>query len=476
MMHPRDTSILLVEDNLGDARLIQEMLRGVPEFCIATEETLADGINAALRADHDLILLDLSLPDSSGLDTVQRMKAEVVTTPIVVLTGFDDEQQGRDAVQAGAQDYLIKGDTNSRVLERAIRYALQRHEAEEVLRRSEGEYRSLIEDVFATSALGVIILDRFLTVVWLNEATEVYFGIERAEILGQDKRVLVDNKLKCVFEDPDDYSSRLFKAYDDNDFTDIFECHVTPGAGREERWLQHWSQPIHAGMYAGGRIEHYMDITARKQAEFAMRELAALQERQRLARDLHDSVNQTLFSAQTMAEAALRQWTNRPERAQGYLGEVHHMLGQALAEMRLLLLELRPSSLIQVGLRELFEQYLRATVSPHKIDMLLDVQDIAPLPPDAQIALYRIVQEAVNNVVKHADARRIIVRAVENDGKLTLSVSDDGRGFAPADRQATSLGLDIMQERASMIGAELTINSTQGSGTQINITWNRDKG
>ena len=83
---------------------------------------------------------------------------------------------------------------------------------------------------------------------------------------------------------------------------------------------------------------------------------------------------------------------------------------------------------------------------------------------------------ALLDVIKHADARQIIVRAVESGERLTLSVHDDGRGFSLDDRKGTSLGLDIMQERANTIGALLTVYSAQGSGTQISITWERDKG
>jgi signal transduction histidine kinase len=201
------------------------------------------------------------------------------------------------------------------------------------------------------------------------------------------------------------------------------------------------------------------------------KELAAVQERQRLARELHDSVSQTLFSAQTMAEAGLRQWVSKPDRARTLMDEVHGLLVGALAEMRILLLELRPASLTQVGLKQLFEQYLEATLSNQDIEVQFDIEDIPIFSGDAQIALYRIVQEAVNNVVKHAEATLVTVRARVFEKHLILTVEDNGRGFNLEERRSTSLGLGIMRERAENIDAQINIDSKPGKGTSVTVTW-----
>jgi signal transduction histidine kinase len=200
------------------------------------------------------------------------------------------------------------------------------------------------------------------------------------------------------------------------------------------------------------------------------KELAAVQERQRLARELHDSVSQTLFSAQTMAEASLRQWNTHPEDARALLDEVYRLLVGALAEMRVLLLELRPASLTQVGIKQLFEQYLQAALANQHIQIQFDIAEIPILPADVQIALYRIVQEAVNNVVKHAGADTITVSARRLDDRLQFTVSDDGRGFSSTAGRSTSLGINIMRERAEGIGAHLQIESEAGQGTRVMLS------
>jgi len=143
----------------------------------------------------------------------------------------------------------------------------EQKQAEEALRESEERYRSLTNDVLDSSGVGIFILDADFKVVWINRALERYFGLDRDQIIGKDKRKLVRENIKSIFEDPDRFARTVFATYNDNTYVENFECHVLAGDGREERWLEHWSQPIRSGLYAGGRIEHYTDITDRKQAE-----------------------------------------------------------------------------------------------------------------------------------------------------------------------------------------------------------------
>jgi len=143
---------------------------------------------------------------------------------------------------------------------------------EEELQKSEQRYRTLLDDVIETSAVGIIILDKHFRVVWVNRAIERYFGLHRDELIGKDERELIEEKIKHIFEQPERFAERVLATYDDNTYIEHFECHVLAGQGREERWLEHWSQPIRSGLYAGGRIEQYADITERKKAQEKLQE------------------------------------------------------------------------------------------------------------------------------------------------------------------------------------------------------------
>ncbi|MFW5708820.1 MAG: response regulator [Chloroflexota bacterium] len=642
-MKVEQIKLLLIEDDPADVRLVQELLleNSPGMFLLHTVGQLNAGLDMIKEQDFDIILLDLTLPDSEGIDSLLWLRSESPDIPIIVLTGFDDmTNMGIEAVQGGAQDYLTKGDIDSKLLRRSIRYAIERHDIDMRLRRSEQEYRSLIDDVFDTSMVAVIILNSDFTVVWCNEATEVYFGIERETILGRDKRLLIDSHLKCVFADPEDYAGRLLKAYEARSYTDRFECHVTADGSRTERWLEHWSQPIRDGRYVGGRIEQYTDITDRKLLEIAgheerefaealhdlattltstldldevlgrilsnlgrvvphdsasitmvaddhlwvarqqhtdsrntqkivaerqlrvayshyhnemaltkspiliqdlhqdehyteqMRrtsaraymgapiqvrdqvsgfiglfnrdantfresdvkrlhafaelaaiaiqnaqlyeqshELAAVEERQRLARELHDSVSQSLFTCRSMVESALRIWDHDPSQAHELIEYVNQQTITALTEMRVLLLELRPSALTQISLKQLFEQYLDPIKDRYKTEFSINIDDVPDLPGRVQLTLYRITQEALHNINKHARASIVDVQVTYNAEHIVIEIRDNGVGFDLTQTDSTSMGLNIMKERAAEIEADIAIDSVSGEGTRIRVQW-----
>ncbi len=330
--------VLLIEDNPGDALLIREMLRDAREVAFALQicSTLAEGLQELSERRFDVILLDIDLPDSRGMETVSRLlnRHPANPVPVVVLTGFDDQDVAVQALKAGAQDYLVKGDTTTNLLIRSIRYAIERHRI------------------------------------------------------------------------------------------DVAEA-----------------------------------------------ELAAIKERQRLARELHDSVSQTLFTANVMAESALRQWDINPQKARTLVEEVQHLTSSATAEMRILLLELRPVSLTQIDFQQLIEQLIQAQRAKHHVQATFNCDTVPELSPDVQIALYRITQEALNNMIKHSRALTCAVEVNCDADGIKISVQDNGRGFDVATASSTSFGLSIMHERAEAIGAEFQIDSSPGHGTHICVTW-----
>ena len=206
---------------------------------------------------------------------------------------------------------------------------------------------------------------------------------------------------------------------------------------------------------------------------------AVAAERNRLARDLHDAVTQTLFSSSIIAEVLPRIWERDVEEGRRRLQELRELSRGALAEMRTLLLELRPTALIETRLVDLLRQLAESITGRARVPVTLNVDDECKLDPAVKVALYRIAQEALNNVVKHAGASKasVSLRCLDSafDGRteimVALTISDDGTGFDPLGNASNSLGLGIMRERAESIGAILTIDSQPGAGTQVEVVW-----
>ena len=203
-------------------------------------------------------------------------------------------------------------------------------------------------------------------------------------------------------------------------------------------------------------------------------ELAVLEDRQRLARNLHDAINQSLFSAGLIAEVLPRLWEREPEEARRSLEDLRRLTRGALAEMRSLLVELRPSALTDTDLGDLLRLLGNAFTGRTNIPVAVKVTGEGTLPAEAQVVFYRISQEALNNIAKHAKASRVEIDMRHEPDSLELYIRDDGRGFDTSEQMPSGhYGLSMMRERAETVGALLTVTSQIGHGTELMIRWTK---
>jgi signal transduction histidine kinase len=348
--------VLLIEDNAADVRFFGLLLESAPtasSFRLRHAAALADGVAMLQERPADVIVLDLGLDESTGLATLQRLLAYGLRLPaLVVMSGLDDEDVAIEALQAGAQDYLIKGQIDSRQLARAIRHAIERHQAD----------RAIAE-----------------------RTTELEHSRELVRSLG----------------------------------------------ARNARLLE--------------------------------------EERRRIARELHDEMGQQL-AALRMEIAVLRQGL-APAGAAPADAALRLLLERVdglVVSIRRIVAELRPPALdggLASALDWLVAEFRRQT----RLACEVDVDEGASLlSADAAAMVFRIAQESLNNIRRHAAASTVSLHLARSEDGFELRVHDDGSGFDSSIR-STGFGILGMEERARALGGSLAIVSRAGGGTDVRL-------
>jgi signal transduction histidine kinase len=199
------------------------------------------------------------------------------------------------------------------------------------------------------------------------------------------------------------------------------------------------------------------------------RELTVVEERTRMARELHDAVTQKLFSLRLTAQAAASLLATDPGRAAAELDRVQRLAGEALSELRAVIVELRPAELDRHGLVETLRKHVSLLDRLHPADIRFSGEPLGRLDPAVEVALLRVAQEAVHNALRHAGAATVEVRLTRSDAAVVLEVSDDGTGFDVAGTPGRGLGLASMGDRAQSAGGSLSVTSEPGRGTTVRV-------
>ena len=346
----------------------------------------------------------------------------------------------------------------------------ERRASEDARRESEETLRSFYDS--ASLLMGVAELDgERIVPISVNRAAEELFGDRLAVTPGGGEQ-----RPRAESAPAGDLERELVRRYRDSEVVRRpvrFE-HELERDG-DVRLLSFTVAHIVGGTSSRPRFSFVAeDITERRRAEDALRERdleqAAREEKSRVARDLHDSVTQALFAASLKAEA-LTGMEGVSADADAVVAEVQRLNRGALAQMRTMLLELRGDPLEQIPLHQLLRNVVEATESRTRTRVSLTIEGDGPLPPVVHVTLYRVTQEALNNVARHAQAAQAWVELRLLPGYALLTVKDDGRGFVPGPLGPAHLGLRSMRERAAEAGARLRIVAAPGAGTEITVEW-----
>jgi two-component system, NarL family, sensor histidine kinase UhpB len=475
--------ILMVEDNPGDVRLLREHLlsdRRVAEmFQLAHTDRLTMALESLATTGFDAVLLDLSLPDSQGIETLTRVHGAKPGIPIVVLTSLDDEVLGLQLLKTGAQDYLVKGEVTASLLRRSLRYAVERKRAEVELRRSEIFLESIVENIPHTIFVKDASQLRYLR---FNKAGEELLGRRRHDLIGKSDYELFPKDEADFFTGADREVLRNCKVLDIPE-----EPILTKGKGlrslhtKKIPILDENDQPL----YLLGISE---DITERKRAENQLQrsfehlrtlsqrlDVVREEERTRIARELHDElgVRMTCMKLDLARLLSMMRESLFPrEKMEEKIRSMTAEADSTIAEVQRLAAELRPGVLDDLGLLAAIEWQCQDFERRSGIRCLCEASfDEIKIHPSRATAAFRICQEALTNVARHAKATFVRVLVKESgDDEVLIEIQDNGQGI-PAEKlnDAGSLGLLGMKERSMAIGGWLEIAGWPGKGTTVTL-------
>lgn len=474
--------LLQVEDSEGDAAIIVRLLqRAGYDVSWQRVESEAEMRAALAQAEWDLIISDYSMPQFDAPAALAVLKNSGLDLPFIVVSGNIGEDIAVTMMRAGAQDYLLK-DNLARLVP-AVARELAEADSRRKRRRAERamlEGQAQLHGIIASAMDAIITVDEAQRVVLFNPAAEAMFQCRSEEVLGASIERFIPLRSRAghtqgvrKFSASGTANLRLggkgdaraLRA-DGSEFP--FEASISQVTVLGQRYFTVIMRDFTERQRAMEELEH----TNARLTELS-RQILEVQEAERreIARELHDEIGQTLTAIKINVQGVQR--LVRDESGRKRLDEVVDLAGQTLEQVRGMSLNLRPSQLDDLGLEAAvrWNAGRQAAANGMKLHFHSTLGD-ERLPGAVETACFRVSQEALTNVVRHAAARNVWVTLALEAGKVELTVRDDGCGFDPmAKRQrahgGTSFGLIGMEERAKLTGGYLQIEASAGGGTTL---------
>ncbi|WP_144159301.1 PAS domain-containing protein [Paraburkholderia sp. BCC1885] len=474
--------ILLVDDDMVDRIACRRAFSRDEsyDFVLFEAETGQEGLRLVGLEKPDCILLDYHLPDQNGLEFLAALANDSgeIAIPVMVLTGGDNAAVAAALMRSGARDYLGKDSEHQylKQLPAAIERMLRAQQMLEEKRQAEAKFRILVEQIQAITYISSI-----------GESNSLRYISPQISILGfSPQEWLTDPGLHARQIHPDD-RARVQEAMVDS-LADSHPLRVEyrlVARNGEVLWFRDQAQAVldHSGrpLFLQGIL---VDITQSKLAEDALRQsrealrsLAAHQEmikeneRKRIAQEIHDELGSLLTGIKAYVSVSGERAVQAGMPQDPLLTDAARLCDEAIEAVRRVITDLRPSVLDQLGVWEALEWYANQIEMRSELmcECAIDASAVStPIDPERSTMLFRIVQETLTNVLRHAEASHVSIHAAQRDGEIVVEIRDDGKGIEtahPPERQ--SWGILGMRERARHFGGELTVTGQTGMGTAV---------
>jgi PAS domain S-box-containing protein len=469
----------IIEDEEAHFVLIKRaIIQKMPHVSIHHFKSAGEFLEKFDEIDPDVIITDYSLPDMNGIELLEILNNEGSDIPVIMVTGQGNEMVAVRAMKLGVWDYLVKSDDFFNQLPRIIEKVVHERNLEVSLQKSEERFRS----VFENSPVGIGLCDSEGQMLDANRAFLKIFGIydvaKIKEVTIFDDTNMTDATRTQLFNG----ETVHYEAVYDFGLVNKIKLYDTKKTGTIDIDVLISRLGEKGNSSYPGYLVLIQDITERKRVHQDVRRLsqqllqAQERERQMISRELHDKIAQDLSLLKIGCETLFENHTQSLDGIKQRVLELAEILQGTIMAVRDLSYDLRPPGLDQLGIESALYQYCKDFSEKNQltIDFQTAGMDNLNLDPDIEINLYRLLQEGLNNIRKHADAGRAVIRLIASFPNIILRVEDDGKGFDLKERLARAkdekrMGLRSMEERVGLLAGKMTVKSSPGAGTKIFI-------
>lgn len=457
-------NILLVEDNAADQFLLEQMLLSsrlrIKKIYIAS--TIKEAIQILETSEINFVLLDLTLPDSFGIDSFKSIKRLIRRIPVIILTGLADSNLALEALKEHAQDYLVKGDINTHLLIKSIEHSIERKKAEESIIASEEKYRQM----FYKNPFPMWINDEHsLQILEVNDAAIQKYGYERNEFLELNLKDIQISSASCprISTEMSESQPGLWKHRKKNGETITVEFNYYPIDYFGKIAMQAQVNDITENV----RLEDELAFQKQQLVEAVLN--AQEIERTTIGNELHDNINQVLTAVKLNLGLALEYEDNAAiikkceKNVETVMGEIRKLSKQLIL----------PGNLKELGLvqsiQDMMKEMFQATGINWKVFAKGANENL--LSEEQKLTLYRITQEQLTNVLKHAEASSVAITIGISNERVRFRIVDNGKGFN-AKTKRNGIGLTNIINRANLFNGKVNIRSMPGEGCSLEVELN----